>query len=868
MRVRRGPVPTGGRARRQRPGAPRRSSGRTLVSTELLRLAWRDLRGSGRTLWVFCACLMLGVTLIAASGGLFSQVRDSLLGDTRALFGGDLEVQDRKPLSEQELAWMRARGSVSALVELRTMLLTEGGRFQLVELQSTDDAYPLYGEMRLEPAQTLAEALAPDAAGRHGLAIDPVLAERLGLAPGDTVSLGKARMTVRASIERQPDRSLRADWRGPPVMLTDEALAETGLLARGSQVAWRYRVRTDADLAVWRDDFTRAFPDADWEIRTFAERGERLAEVLGQIGSGLLLIGISALFIGGLGVFNSVHAYLQGKLASIATLRAVGLRDRRLAAVYVVQVLMLAAAASLAGVVAGGVLAVIGTRVVAEQLPLATTLAGLGVPLAMSWLFGVLTALTFALPALGRALSISPAALFRSIDAAATHTPAAWWRLTAVSALLVVALLLVVVPDPLFGVGFVLVTLLLLALLEGLVRALRAGAHRLVEHRLLAGRFALRLALANLYRPGSSLRPSLLSLGSALTLLVASALVVMALLETIEDTIPERAPALVFYDIPAPDEQAFRALLAESSSLTRVDVMPLVLGRLVEVNGEPLRASGDTRRRLEARDEQKLSYRAGTEDQIAVARGAWWPDDYAGPPLVAYEDREADQLGLKVGDRLGFDILGTRVEAELVAIYGQRRFQTRFWLEGVFTPGVLDPFISRHVGAAFMDEDQAVAAQTRIAEAMPNVVTIRTGSLLAEARSLLEKAGAGLAVVAGVSLLASLLVLVSVIATSRARQLYDATLLHTLGARLAVIRRALGFEYLLLAVLTSLFALGSGGLIATSLLQWRLQLEGGNAWWIGAAVAVLVSSASLGLGARWLLSQLRLSPALLLRSAG
>jgi putative ABC transport system permease protein len=119
-----------------------------------------------------------------------------------------------------------------------------------------------------------------------------------------------------------------------------------------------------------------------------------------------------------------------------------------------------------------------------------------------------------------------------------------------------------------------------------------------------------------------------------------------------------------------------------------------------------------------------------------------------------------------------------------------------------------------------------------------------------------------------VSLLASLLVLVSVVASSRARQVYDATLLHTLGTRVGVIRRALAWEYALLALLTTLFALLCGGAIAEALLRLRLELDTASAWWLGVAVALAVSTGSLGLGAGWLLRQLRFSPSRLLRSAG
>ena len=832
----------------------------------LLSLALRDLRGGGRTLWVFCACLTLGVALIAASGGLYRQVSASLLADTRALFGGDLEVRVRAPLAEDMLEWMRARGAVSRLIEFRTMLITDTGEAQLVELQSVDDAYPLYGTLRFAPELALAEATA-ERDGRHGVVLDRVLAERLAVKPGDRIELGDASLEVRALIVRQPDRSLRADWSGPPVLISAAALDATGLLRPGSRPAYRYRVRAEEPDA-WRAAFFDAFPDSEAEVRTFLERNARLGEVLGQIGSGVLLIGFSALFIGGLGVFNSVQAYLQGKLGTLATLRALGLRDGRLAAVYLLQILILGGASAVFGALLGGVLALVGSGLVAERLPLSGDWAMLVAPLAMAALFGVVIALLFALPALGRALTVNPAALFRGVLGVVTHTPARAWWLTAGCGLVAAALLLVAMPDPLFGLAFIGALLLVLALLEGGVRLLRTLARRLAGHPALAGRFALRIALSGLYRPDSPLRPTLLSLGSALTLLVASTLVVHALLLTIEETVPERAPALVFYDIGAAQKDDFRTLVAASPSLSQLDLAPLVLGRLAGVGDESLRDSADFRRRLEASDEHKMSTLQNNFDQVVVTRGSWWPDDYRGPALVAMEDREADQLGLKVGDSLHFEIMGERVSAKLAAIYAQKRFQSRLWLEAMFSDGVLDPYITRYVGMAYMDAGEAVAAQNRIAAAQPNVVTVRTAMLLDEARAILERAAAALSAVGGVTLLASLLVLVSVVAASRVRQIYLATLLHTLGARVGAIRTSLYLEYLLLALVTTAFATAVGSALAGLLLHYRLGLDTALGWWVGGLVAAVVSVGALGLGAHHLMRQLRLSPAALLRGFG
>ncbi|MAT82916.1 MAG: ABC transporter permease [Gammaproteobacteria bacterium] len=835
-----------------------------MPTRELIALAWRDLSARGHALWVFCTCLALGVTLVAATGGLYRQVTDALFADTRALAGGDLEVAARQPLPAEAVDWMAATGTVAQVVELDTMMGTTDGGLEIVELQSVDDAYPLYGTVALSPAQPLADATGYRD-GRWGVAVDPVLADRLALGPGDTVEIGSLTLTVRATIEQQPDRSLSADWRGAPVLIAADALEASGLVTPASRVEYEYRLRTDADPQAWQDRFFAAFPDAPWEVRTFTQQSQRIAERLGQVASGLLVIGFSTLFIGGLGVFNSVHAYLQGKLRTIATLRALGLRDRSLAAVYLLQIGAMAGAACLVGAAAGYLVGLVGAGVAETQVRMTTAAASAVVPALAALAFGMIIAFTFSLPALGRALSVQPAALFRNAQGAPTQTPASWWAATAAGCALIVALVLTFLPDPLFALGFVATVAALLGLLELLVRGIRRAARRLEDGAAARRRFPLRLALANLHRPGSALRTCLLSLGSALTLLVACTTVVAALVQTIATTIPEDAPGLVLYDIAGYQREPVVDAL-NGHDARRVDIAPLVQARLTAVNGEALADSDDPERRREARDEHKLTHPADNIDGVTLVRGAWWDlDADLREPRAAMEDREADQLGLEIGDRLTFVIEDRPLTAELAGIYRQNGLQTRFWFEAILSQGSLDPFVSRWVGAAYLDDADAIAAQRAIAERAPNVVTVRTASILATAGEVLGKATAGLGAVGAVALAVSLLVLTSVVATSRARQVYDATVLHALGARLGEIRASLNLEYLLLAVVTSAFALILGLAIAVPLLHFQLKLPLTFPLWPAVLAACGVSGVCLNVGARYLLRRLRLRPALLLR---
>lgn len=835
----------------------------------LIDLAWRDLRASGRSLWVFCACLALGVTLIAATGGLYQLINQGLLADTRIMLGGDVEVDADGALPEHVLDWMRERGDVSLVTELDTMLGTVAGDFLRVELQAMDDMYPLYGNLTLEPDLPLARITAFDD-GQWGAAIDSVLADGLGVGIGDEIYVGALTMRVQALVLKQPDRALNAEWRGAPVLVSESALEDSGLIAAGSRVDLDYRVRTALPANAWQQQFYEAFPGETWEVRTFEDRSRRIAERLDQLASGLIIIALSTLFIGGLGVFNSIQAYLQRKLKTIATIRALGLRNRRLATVYLLQIAIIGGSSSLLGALLGGGLALFAASTVAAEIPLVTTATSLVWPILVAVCFGILTAFAFAFPAVGRALSVQPATLFRGTDAHVSDAPATWWLSALACAAVIITLVLVVLPDTIFGVGFIATVGLLLLLFDLVVRGIRAAARRLDDHPALAGRFDLRLALANLHRPGTPLRATLLSLGSALTLLVTCAMVVVSLLRTINETIPEESPALVLYDITNQQLEEVVNAIEQLPGATRIETTPLVRTRIIAINGTAVtdvqHLDGEQRRDA-SQDNYDLSYPANNIDDVSIADGAWWSDPIPDPPRLALEDREAEQLGLQVGDVVTFGIEGRSVTTQVDAIFSQKGVQTRFWFEGIVSDGALQDMVHRHVGTAYMSDADAIVAQRRIARIAPNVITVRTASLLASARDILGKAAVGLGVVASVSLLASLLVLVSVMAAGRSRQVYDATVLHSLGTRMAVIRRSLHLEYVLLAVITSAFAVLLGAMIAMPLLSLRLKLPVDDLLWTGVAIAAGVSGLSLNLGARYLLRRLSVRPAVLLRGA-
>ncbi|MGB1950062.1 MAG: ABC transporter permease [Marinobacter sp.] len=842
----------------------------------MLKFAMTDLRSRLSALKVFLACLILGVTLVAATASLYRVIEQSLLADTRALLGGDVELDASEPLSDDVLQWISDTGRISLVRDFESIVTgNDGEGFFRAKILIPDAAYPLYGELQLSPDVPRADLNAREN-GLWGAIIDPLLAERLGQTVGDEIQIGAATFRISGLIEAQPDRNLNANWRGLPIIISEQAVEATGLIRPGSRVDYEYRVQTDQNLDVWLEEFEQAFPEPDWDTTTFAERSERISERLDQIATALILIAFTTLFIGGLGVANSIHAYLDEKLGTIATLQTLGLRRKPLVGIYLLQIGILG---SLAGLVGGGIglgFSAVAISLAGDAYALsAPGSAGEGIslwllPLLLSWLFAVLTAYVFALPALARALAASPAGLFRGQVQAARHEPRSWRIASYLLLAVYISATLFWLPSPQLGFLFLLAVVVLWGLLEGIIKGLRRGARALEASGFADRNFARRLALANLHRPDSPLRATLLSLGTALTLVVACTLIVATLLRALETTIPEESPALILYEVFPDQMDALESGLTSLDPSSRAELLPLVRARMEEINNAPIAEvlADDPQARREAMgDEYKLTYLSGNPEGLELVEGDWWisPAPEGEPAYMAMEDREAYQLGLSVGDRITFTAQDQPIAMEIRAIYRQKGLQTRFWFEGILQDGALDGLISLYVGAVYQSDEAAKESQQWLARNLPNVITLRTADWLETAGNLLSKAAAGLAAVATVSLLASLLVLSSVVSVSRRRQLYEANLLHCLGARHQAIRQSMLLETGLLTMLATVFATALGALIALPVAATALKLPAGDLWWLGALVAGGVSALALLAGLLPTLRAMRLDPAVLLR---
>jgi putative ABC transport system permease protein len=810
------------------------------------RLAARELRGGVGGFRVFLLCLALGVGIVAAVGSISAMVADGVAVNARTILGGDLELRRvYRPAEPAMLEALAAAGDLSLTREMRAMARDPAGNAAtLVELKAVDQAYPLYGAVELRGAASLADALAL-AADEWGAAADPALLERLGLAVGDEIRVGAETYRICATIALEPDRGAQIFSLGPRLMVADRSLEATGLVVPGSLVYYNYRIRTAPGATRDVETLATQYAHSDWRVRRLADAGPGLRQFARSATRFLGLVGLATLLIGGVGISNAVAGYLERRAATIAVLKSLGASSGTIYRTYLLLVLALAAAGALAGIALGGASGAAAAPILGARLALDLAPTLYARPLLEAAALGLLVAALFSLWPLAKSRAVSPTELFRGRIGHRRWRPRAGdlVALGLVAAALVGGTLLVAV-DRRLAAGFLGGAVLAFALFRGLAFLIAAGARRLARAQ--RRRPALRLALANLARPGAPTASVALSLGLALTVLVVVGLAEGSLHRQIAATIPSKAPSFYFIDIQQDQAADFAAAVGAAPGLSSYREVPMLRGRITAVNGIPAEQL-EVKPGMEwvLQGDRGITWSAGLPEGGRLVEGDWWPADYAGAPLVSFEAEAADALGLRLGDTVTVNLLGRSVTARLANIRALKWTDLTINFVMVFSPGAFAGAPATYLATAALDPAGETPLETRLVATFPNVSMIRVKEALDAINRILAAISVAVAATASATLVAGLLVLGgALIAAERART-YDAVILKVLGATRADIAAAFFLEHGLLGLAAAILAILAGSLGAWCIVTFVL--EGDWVFLPGLALLIALGGAAAAL---------------------
>jgi len=848
------------------------------VNRFIFAMAWRETRGAWRHFLYFFVCIAIGVGALVGVSLFGAHVDRAVTKEARGLLGGDLEIRSSHPLSAESrdiLFSLGERGIVtthiSELVAMaaRTEGVTGSGRTtQIVELKAVESSYPFYGTLKLNPVESLDQLLHPDAATCkgvlcHGAVVQEGLLLRMGLSIGDQLKIGQSRFIITGVVRTEPDRMANAFSLGPRVIVSQEGLGSAELIKPGSRVRERYLIKlpTGAPLDSLRGELRGRLSSDNVRVTGYREAQPQLKQFLEQLSRYLGLIGLTALFIGGLGVAMSIQAFLQEKLKTIAILKTLGADSATVLYTYVMQALGLGLFGSIAGMLLGillqrvlpPLLAGVFVSDVLDQLGASGDLSAASIgPLLKGGALGLLATLLFTLWPLLRIREIKPAAIFRrEVEAAlssSTVQALPWWvrwgftdRVSVLTAAAIVMGLggLSIWQAGSWKVGGLYLggLSLAVALLMIASRGLLAGLRWLPRLQPLS----IRYAMGNIVRPGSHTTGMLMAIGISVTIIVTVSLVEEALLHQVGEKRPVDAPTFFFIDIQPDQTAGFAKLIQQQTAGRAPELTPLVRSRLHAVNGDMVKVERE-RDQEESIDEKKeerrkqwylsreyvLTFLEQLPKDNEIVQGAWWKPGQVFPtPQVSIEEEAAKSLGIEIGSQVEFDIQGATIAAEVSSIRKVEwgNFSTNFFM--ILSPGSLDGAPLTYVATIHVPSNQEVPLQQAVVTAFPNVSAIHIGDVLDNFARILDRLALAIRAVALFCVVTGGLVMAAALAATRYRRLYESVIFKALGATRGLIARTFAAEYALLGLVGGVMAIGLSSALSWLVLTYIFDLSWG-----------------------------------------
>ena len=823
-----------------------------------LRFAWRDLRVILLDYKILVFAIAIGVAAVTGVGALTDSFLAGLARDGRALVGGDISFAraQGEPTAEEH-AVLASQGTLSVVATTRAMVTREGGPSALADLKAVEANYPLVGLVRTTPQIPIAQL---DQGGRLGALLDPTLMARLQVKPGDAIHIGQAILEVRASIDEEPDRLVAGAAFAPRLILSRAGLEATGLVTPEALVRWTIKLAlppdaTDARVTQAIADVRTRLPQAGFEVRDRRNASPQIERITDRIAKFLVVMGLLAVVVGGIGVWNAVALFVERQRMSVAIYKSLGASGGFVFGLAMAELLALASLGVVLGVIIGSALPFgfapflvqAGFDGFQPALSARAIAGGAAVGLGAALVFSILPA--------GGVHDVPGALLLRDDASGGNGRVRLRYRVLAGISLALFALAVsVVVGDWRLALAVIAGALLLAGLFEVAGRAFAALVRAVPR----PTDPVAALAWTGLSRTTRVSRAVIVSLGVGLVVLAATSAVTSSLRAQLLEGLPDAMPNLFLVGLPARDGAAFHDFLTSRLPGATIDEAPLMRGRIVEIAGVPaeqVKARDNAAWVLEG--DRGITFASSPPRDATIIAGSWWPADYQGPPLVSLGADAARGLGLKVGDAIAVNVAGRRVDAKIANLreINWAGFGINFVL--VFSPRPIEaaPHTDLFTLAApsLGDPIQNASFVRDLNAAWPAVIAIDVRSMLAQARVLVEKVGLAVDASALFTILAAGIVLAGAVSADGRARGRTATILKVLGGTRRQLVLAALIEFAILGLMAGLVALVAGNGIAWALLRYGLDtpfvFAPGPT--VGLLAAATIAIAVFGLAGNW-----------------
>lgn len=685
------------------------------------------LKQSFKSSGVYLLIIALVLAISATTALKFSneQIQNAVALQAAEMLAADLVLSDNQPLEKKWQDQVNQFALQQSKVTTFSSMAHTHEQFVMVNVKAIDDAFPLRGDIRVVPTADKIQA------GQVWLSARAL--DLLHVKVGDTVNIADASFKVTAQIEHDSNQELGFSGFSPTVIISQADVARTHAIQVGSRVEYRLLM---AGTAGQTKQFEQNFKlqqgqgagaetpstneQTSLRLRNASEGNTRLMKPIANLDTFLQLTNILTILLCGIAIALTSQRYVQQNQDYIALMRCIGATKAQILNAYLALlsvVLMVAMAiGSLAGVSLGyGLLQLMLQLIPHLQIQFSVFDLLLG-PLPIAMLTSAVVLLGFIVPSLWQLLNTPPIRVIRQQEKSVQSM--LWMLLMGTASLVLFSIVLtenIVLTAWVIGAIILLCTVLYMLIWGGL---------KLIK--------SLKISISAYVRAPYQTAFQITALALGLSLITVLAVLRTDLLERWQQQLPEGTPNQFVYGLPPFDMPVFKAKL-EQQGWQSTPLYPNIRGRLVAKNDQPfaeqlLKSNNSLRRELNLT--QTTEY--PTDNKIVQGSAAL---KQVGD--VSVEVKTAEELGIKIGDRLTFSLPEGLVHAKVINLRSVEweSFSPNFFF--IFAPKTMDENAGSYLGSFYVPE-QDKKQLVPVIQQFSNTVFIDVSLILDEVKRLVN----------------------------------------------------------------------------------------------------------------------------------
>ncbi len=826
-----------------------------------IRFLIREILHSKSQAVVFILCVGLSLVSIVAINSFRNDVQQSLASDARDLHGGDVIVHSHyafSPALQQEIDALAAEPGIKAVStwEFYSVARRVDGKDSLFSnIKVVEEGYPFYGAVELASGRNFSSILHPGQ-----VIVAPEILERLGLTVGDRLLLGESSLVIVDVVVRESLRPVDFFNFGPRILASSADLTKMDLVKQSSRVQYEtlLQIEDPARIDTVAKRLQEISISGQERVATYATASSRVKRFFDNLLFFLSLVSVFTLLLAGIGMQSSLAALLRRKEKSFAILRSLGATGSFLLRHYLVIILLLSSVGCALGIASGLLLEKSFTTLFAGLLPEQINLGGSFLDVLEGMGLGLMVVSFFTFLPLSRIKNIKPAAVFRK-DKDNGRQERGAYVLIGCGLILLTGLVVRQLDDLRIGLYFIGGVLLLIVAISVLIALLLLLLSRLAPDAL-----PLRQAVRSLLRPGNATRAIVVTLASALSVLLTIYLMEYNLHATYISSYPADAPNLFCLDIQKDQKTPFVELVG-----SEVELFPIIRARLSSINGEKIHREEERKKRGDSLTREfNLTYRQKLLDDEILIEGYdlfGTVQEKSGRIPVSILDTVAEMGDMKMGDVLLFNIQGVPMQAEVSSIRSRTKSMLYPFFYFVFPEKNLQAAPQTFFGALKVNKSEIAQLQNTIVNRFPNISTINVGETAVELEKIMQKLSMIINFFASFSILAGALILVSSILATRMARIKEAVYYKVLGATTWFVLQVFFLENFLLALLSGGCAILVAQLGSWGLCRYLFAIDYDPSWQVTLIMLAMTIGLVVSLGLLSSVSILRQKPVRFLR---